>query len=272
MEEGIKAAEHDLVQEVDDRLRGYFAGQGLSYQSYMPRETRQNFFDLDQHCADLIGCANGWQPLLLEFKVHHDRVLPSFEKTQHEGIEVLNSFGIPVQYCFNKLSITANASDEAFLENLLVCMATPLPGRRPVLTHSSLLHYLSSIGTGAPPSLTPLAICDARLFPRARLGQLNTARLLILADGFVSNLSIDNGVALVSALLGNRTWARDKNLSRLTRDLEALLTRRNELLASLSAAGWQERPDTEINVEAAGQSVDDDPDDPDDAERNRPST
>lgn len=268
METDIKVAEHDWVQEVDGRLKSYFDNQGVLYRSYVSRETRQNFFDLDQHCADLIGCVGGWQPLLLEFKVHHERVLPSFEKTQHQGIEVLNSFGIPVQYCFNKLPAPAEATDEEFLENLLVCMATPLPGRRPALTHASLLHQLNSVGTGVPPSLTPLAICDARLFPKARLGQLNTARLLILADGLVSNLSIDNGVALVSALLGNRTWAKDKNVSRLTQDLEALLTRRDELLARLSTAGWDERPDTEFDVGAAGESADDDLND---EERNRPS-
>jgi len=259
METDIKVAEHDWVQEVDDRLRNYFDNRGMFYRSYVSRETRQNFFDLDQHCADLVGCIGGWQPLLLEFKVHHERVLPSFEKTQHEGLEVLNSFGIPVQYCFNKLPAPSEASDEEFLDNLLVCKATPLPGRRPALTHASLLQQLKSVGTGVPPSLTPLAICDARLFPKARLGQLNTARLLILADGLVSNLSIEDGVALVGALLGNKTWARDKNVSRLRQDLDALLSERDELLSRLSAAGWGTGLDAQNDVaEQAEPALDED--------------
>ena len=252
--------EHDLVQEVDDHLDRYFEKRGrILYRSYLPRDSRQNFFDPSQHCADLIGCIGGWQPLLLEFKVLNDGVLPSFNKVQHAGLEILNSFGIPVQYCFNKLPFLCEAAEDLFLDNLLVCMAKPLPGRKPLLTHTSLLQRLNSVGTGAPPSLTPLAICDANLFGKARLGQLNTARILILSDGVVTNLSVDQGAALVRALLDNKNWGRDKNVSRLRQDLDGLIAERNRLLGELSAAGWGMRPtahsDTALRTELS--AVDD---------------
>ncbi|MHA6830976.1 hypothetical protein [Ralstonia pseudosolanacearum] len=238
MTEEIKAKERFLVQETDKRIGNYFRQLGVKYSSCLPDNTEQNFFDLNQHCADLIGCAGTWKPLLLEFKVHYEGILPSFKKTQHAGLVVLNRFGIPVEYCFNRATPPPKSSDDEFLGNLLVCDALPLPGKTPDLTHGTLLRRLKNMGTETPPALTPLAICDSNLFETQRVSQLNTARLLILAGATVKHLGIEEGRALVDALLGNKQWEGNKNVRSLKRNLDTLKKSRDQLLQKLSTAGW----------------------------------
>ncbi|MBB6584608.1 hypothetical protein [Ralstonia solanacearum] len=238
MTEETKTKERFLVQETDKRLANYFRPFGIKYSSCLPDNTEQNFFDLNQHCADLIGCAGAWAPLLLEFKVHYEGELPSFKETQHAGLVVLNKFGIPVEYCFNKAPPPSSSTDDEFLGNLLVCDALPLPGKKPVLTHDTLLRRLQDLRTGAPPALTPLAICDSNLFETQQVSQLNTARLLILAGKTAKNLSIDEGRALVKELLTKRKWTGNKNVRSLQRNLDKLSKSRDQLLQKMSAAGW----------------------------------
>jgi hypothetical protein len=238
MSKDIKIKEHHLVKAADRHLRSYFQSIGTAYSSCLPANAEQNFFDLGQHCADLVSCVGDWQTLLLEFKVRHDGILPSFDSAQHAGLVVLNNFDIPVEYCFNKTVPPPRASDEVFLGNLLVCKALPLPNETPALTHPTLLQRISSMGSGVPPSLTPLAVCDSALFDEERMGQLNTARLLILADGTATHLGLAEGTALVEMLLADKRWAKEKNVARLQRDIEGLLKSRDKLLQELSTAGW----------------------------------
>ncbi|SIT36570.1 conserved hypothetical protein [Paraburkholderia ribeironis] len=238
MTKDIKIKEHHLVKAADRHLRSYFQSIGTAYSSCLPANAEQNFFDLGQHCADLVSCVGDWQTLLLEFKVRHEGILPSFDSAQHAGLVVLNNFGIPVEYCFNKSVPLPKASDEAFLGNLLVCEALPLPNETPALTHPTLLQRISSMGSGVPPSLSPLAICDSALYEEERMGQLNTARLLILADGTATHLGLAEGTTLVEMLLADKRWAKEKNLARLQRDIEGLLKSRDKLLQELTTAGW----------------------------------
>ncbi len=257
MTDEIKTKERFLVQEVDKRLADYFRRLDIPYLSCLPDNTEQNFFDLNQHCADLIGCAGTWKALLLEFKIHHEGILPSFKQIQHDGLLVLNKFGIPVEYCFNRAALPPTSTDDVFLSHLLVCDAAPLPGRKPALTHGTLLQRLQNLVTGTPPSLTPLAICDSSLFGTQRVAQLNTARLLILADGTVTHLGITEGRALVDSLLANKHWAGDKNVTRLRHDLEKLLNSRDQLFEELSAAGWAPAPPSSEHLsEVLGESED----------------
>jgi hypothetical protein len=65
-----------------------------------------------------------------------------------------------------------------------------------------------------------------------------TRSKLRIVDGTVTNLSVTEGTTLVEMLLANKYWARDKNVDRLQRDLNALLNSRDQLLQELSAAGW----------------------------------
>lgn len=231
--------EEYLVQETDLRLYKYFASRGIEYTACTPSNTKQNFFDLDQHCADLVSCVSNWHPLLLEFKIHADDRLPSFKPVQHAGLQVLNDFGIPVQYCFNKNPIPGHCPDDVFLDNLLVCAAKPLPGKKPHLTHGSLFEMINQVGTGAPPSLTPFAICDSSLFPKQRISQLNTARLLVMSLEKVKSLTVEQGSILINALLSDKKWAKNKNVVRLQQDLNGLRQESLNLVSSLSAVGWK---------------------------------
>lgn len=239
MSDKITIEEEYLVQETDLRLYKYFTSRGIEYTACTPGNTKQNFFDLDQHCADLVSCVSFWHPLLLEFKIHADDKLPSFKPVQHAGLQVLNDFGIPVQYCFNKNPIPAECSDDVFLDNLLVCAAKPLPGKKPHLTHGSLFEMINQVGTGAPPSLTPFAICDSGLFPKQRISQLNTARLLVMSLEKVSSLTVEQGSMLINALLSDKKWAKNKNVVRLQQDLNSLRQESVDLVNSLSAVGWK---------------------------------
>jgi hypothetical protein len=142
---------------------------------------------------------DNWFPILLEFKLFDGSVLPSYKRIQHEGLKILNNHGIPIRYCFNATKELGALSDEQFLDSLLTCLAEPLPSRKPSLEHETLLELISD----EPPDdykLAPLAFCDHRLFGRAQVGALNTARLLILTDQNVASLSPNQGGEIVARL------------------------------------------------------------------------
>lgn len=196
--------EDELVKETEVRLRNFFVARGQRFRSYTPGNTAQNFYRLDQYCADLLACVDDWYPLLLEFKLFDGRYLPSFKQTQHEGLLLLNKYGVPVRYCFNRTTEMAAAGDSEFLDALLTCEAEPLPSRTPVTTHPSLLDLLTEQEHGDH-KLAPLAFCYVGLFETAKVAELNTARLLILADKSVLSLPAEHGKLLVE-----RMWDQQK--------------------------------------------------------------
>jgi hypothetical protein len=217
MEKNLRFAERHLVKEAEKRLSRFFTSSGRTFKSYAPENNEQNFFDLGQHCADLIGCVDNWFPLLLEFKVFDGTVLPSFKKSQHEGLKILNAYGIPVRYCFNSSVSMQDLSDIEFLDSLSTCFADPLPTRKPSMDHDSLLDLIVR-GEHGPHKLAPLAFCESSVFETADVAELTTARLLLLTDKHVLSLSPEQGSQIVT-----RLWQMQKTSSRkVTKDWKLL--------------------------------------------------
>jgi hypothetical protein len=254
--EGLKFRERHLVQETERRLRRFFEGSNRKFESYAPDNNEQNFFDLSQHCADLIGCVDSWFPLLLEFKIFDGKVLPSFKQTQHEGLKILNAYGIPVRYCFNREATMNSSDDVEFLDSLAACLADPLPSRKPSSQHESLLDLLMTNGEGAY-KLAPLAFCEKNVFATARVAELSTARLLLLTDKTILSLSPEQGAKLVA-----RLWHLEQSLAaKPTKDWKRLNDEVLRLRQSCAAMAAE--------LAALEMSIDDESSD-DPAEEQRP--
>ncbi|WP_241069321.1 hypothetical protein [Achromobacter insuavis] len=235
--------EDQLVKEAEVRLRNFFTARSRKFLSYTPENTSQNFYQLDQYCADLVACVDDWYPLLLEFKLFDGKYLPSFKKTQHEGLMLLNEHGVPVRYCFNRTPHMAVADDAEFLDALLTCEAKPLPSRTPVTTHSSLLNLLTKQEHGDH-KLAPLAFCYSGVFEKAQVAELNTARLLILADTSVLSLPAQYGKQLVDRIWANQQKSGRK-LGKVLQELQSEIIRLrmsySELVAEFQAIEQRDR-------------------------------
>lgn len=187
-----------LVQEIDKALRSYTAQKGISYLSYAPESSQQNFSKLNKYCGDLVSSFGSISALILEVKVKkRSGNLSAYDPAQHEGLNFLFSRNVPVYFAFNKSELTDYRRNAA--HNLGITAAVPPPDLSDVLNGQSQAASLKSLVddlTDSPPAGGNVACVLAAIIREDQpdinsgIAHLSTEKLLIAYDSHNQSLCL----------------------------------------------------------------------------------
>lgn len=193
-----KIQESIVVDHIDEALKAYLTKKAFKYSSMRPANRSQAFEDLDSYCGDLVTAWGSYRALVLEVKFAGPRAVSSWDEDQNEGLQELESRGVPIYVSYNLLEV--DKLTEVAAERLpeFACVRPSMQTSSKILTDVNLKTIVDALINGKPkkgdeidlPLSLATFVNTEIASSRTEIQRLSTKALLFLYDSSLDALTV----------------------------------------------------------------------------------
>jgi hypothetical protein len=223
-----------LVNQIDYSLGEFMKTKSLSYVSFTPPSTDQNFSDLDKYCGDIIASLDNLSALVLEVKFNTNGHLNDLNPEQKSGLVQLRNRGVPVFYSYNSCEL-AIFPKEITQQLLSITAIEPQDQQTKCAINDpaknlkdAVEKLLSNTSSSQDFALALASFVDIEeSIINSGIENLTTKALLLIYDkasGKLASLGKDSTMHLIEMVMNKKYQAESKNAEHLTAIINELLS------------------------------------------------